>query len=147
MILKPSGKSLYSVIGTYFFIIITITLLLQASFNYLQTKKQLQDNIINDVETSSLLLKGSLIKFIDSYQVTEYENLIKNEMRHQNLLAIIVEDYLTGKVIGQQSYLTGFIRDKDLKLRPLVLEKSNHIEQVKNSLFKKETLLKRITRF
>ena len=67
MILKPSGKSLYSVIGTYFFIIITITLLLQASFNYLQTKKQLQDNIINDVETSSLLLKGSLIKFIDSY--------------------------------------------------------------------------------
>ncbi|MDN5128605.1 PAS domain S-box protein [Aliarcobacter butzleri] len=143
MILKPSGKSLYSVIGTYFFIIITITLLLQASFNYLQTKKQLQDNIINDVETSSLLLKGSLIKFIDSYQVTEYENLIKNEMKHQNLLAIIVEDYLTGKVIGQQSYMTGFIRDKDLKLRPLVLEKSNHIEQVKNSLFKKETLLKK----
>lgn len=142
MFLKIKGKSLYFILGIYLFIIISIAVVLQASYNYINIKKQLENNVINGVETSSLQLKGSLVSFIESYQVTEYEDLMKNEMKHKNILAIVLEDYLTGKIINKESYTTAIIKNKDLTLDSFIIEDISTFKQLENPFYLQKTILK-----
>lgn len=142
MFLKIKGKSLYFILGIYLFIIISIAVVLQASYNYINIKKQLENNVINGVETSSLQLKGSLVSFIESYQVTEYEDLMKNEMKHKNILAIVLEDYLTGKIINKESYTTVIIKNKDLTLDSFIIEDISTFKQLENPFYLQKTILK-----
>ena len=37
-------------------------------------------------------------------------------MAHQNLLAIILEDYVTGKIIGEDKYISGFFRNNEFEV-------------------------------
>ncbi len=138
MLLNTKNKSLYFKLGIYFFIIISIIIVIQSTFNYFITKKQLEDNIKNDIKVSSLQLKNSVITFMESYQVTEYEKLIKHEMNHNNLLAITIEDYLTGKIIGKKSYETGIYRNNNAELIFLDSINSNIIKQIKKNKFIEE---------
>ena len=144
MLQNTKSKSLYYILGLSFFTIISIILIVQSTVNYINTKEELQKGVINDINVSSLQLDKSITKFIESYQITEYENLIKNEMYHNSLLAIEIEDYLTGKVMGGKSYKTGFYRDNKLdKIILLEFEDNNYsLENNADYFHKKETLLK-----
>ena len=83
------SKSLYLKLGFSFFILIFITTILQTSYTYFSTKKELYSEIENNINVSLKQLENSVITFVESYQVNNYNRIIKNEMAHQNLLAII----------------------------------------------------------
>ncbi|WP_417332740.1 PAS domain S-box protein [Halarcobacter sp.] len=141
MILNTKNESLYYILGKYIFIIISIILVIQSTFNYFTTKSQLTNEIKNDIEVSSRQLKNSVIPFIESYEVTEYEELIKYEMFHNNLLAIVIEDYLTGKIIGEKSFVTGIIRNENNQLENYDSISNNTLNNYETITLKKETIL------
>jgi PAS domain S-box-containing protein len=141
MILNTKNESLYYILGKYIFIIISIILVIQSAFNYFTTKSQLTNEIKNDIEVSSRQLKNSVIPFIESYEVTEYEELIKYEMFHNNLLAIVIEDYLTGKIIGEKSFVTGIIRNENNQLENYDSISNDTLNNLKKTTLKKETVL------
>jgi PAS domain S-box-containing protein len=132
---------LQAALGITFFIIITLTVIMQITYNYYNTKKQLINEIENNINVSTLQLQKTLISFIESYQVTEYEKLVQNEMAHNNLLAIIVEDYMTGTVLGEKVYITGVIKDKNFLLADFDIKNQNHKKILKDSSFFKQTIL------
>lgn len=79
-------RSLFYILGFAFFISVTLTVMINTTYYYINTKNQLTNQILENIEVSSLQLKKSVIPYIESYQVAEYEDLIKNEISHKNLM-------------------------------------------------------------
>lgn len=141
MLFDRKSKSLYQILGVSFFVLISLILVIQATFNYYKTKKQLEKTVIENVNVSSFQLKNTLISFMESYHVFEYEAIIEHEMSHKDLLAIVIKDYITGKVIGEEYYLTGVFRNSKSELVTLDIENINKIDEIKRSSLVKETKL------
>ena len=95
-------------------IILTIIIGMSAysSYVYLDTKEQMTSDLKNSSQITSISLQRNLAPYIESYSVHEYETLILNEMGHNDIYAIIIDDYNMAKVLGQESYITGKIRDE-----------------------------------
>ena len=136
------SKSLYLKLGFSFFILIFITTILQTSYTYFSTKKELYSEIENNINVSLKQLENSIITFVESYQVNNYNRIIKNEMAHQNLLAIILEDYVTGKIIGEDKYISGFFRNNEFEVIEYNIKNIEHKHQMNTSIFSKELELK-----
>ena len=136
------SKSLYLKLGFSFFILIFITTILQTSYTYFSTKKELYSEIENNINVSLKQLENSVITFVESYQVNNYNRIIKNEMAHQNLLAIILEDYVTGKIIGEDKYISGFFRNNEFEVIEYNIKNIEHKHQMNTSIFSKELELK-----
>ena len=136
------SKSLYLKLGFSFFILIFITTILQTSYTYFSTKKELYSDIENNINVSLKQLENSVITFVESYQVNNYNRIIKNEMVHQNLLAIILEDYVTGKIIGEDKYISGFFRNNEFEVIEYNIKNIEHKHQMNTSIFSKELELK-----
>ena len=129
MILQKKANSLYYIIG-------------QVSYSYFNLKNQLLSEIKSNINVSSIQLQNTVTPFIDSFQVNEYENLIKNEIIHDNLLAIVVEDYKIGKILGKQSYITGVIKDEELNLIDFDIDNKKQKDLISSSKISKEIILK-----
>ncbi len=86
--------------------------LIWATYSYVEKK----DTIIRQMKKNSKLtlesLKKNISNLLTSYSVAEYENLIHNAMDNTDILAIVVEDFNLGKVLGKNPYITGKIRDE-----------------------------------
>lgn len=135
------NKSLYFKLGTLFFIVITFVLVIQITYNHVNTKKLLIQTINDNIKVSTLQIKNSIIPFMESYHVTEYEELIKHEMEYKNLQAIIVEDFLTGKILGQKSFVTGVYRNLNDEFTLIDSENYKKISNSFNKDFSIETTL------
>lgn len=135
------NKSLYFKLGTLFFIVITFVLVIQITYNHVSTKNLLIQTINDNIKVSTLQIKNSITPFIESYQVTEYEELIKHEMEYKNLQAIIIEDFFTGKILGQKSFLTGIYRNLNDEFTLIDSENYKKISDNFNKDFSIETNL------
>ena len=142
MILQKKANSLYYIIGVTFFLVVTLTMIVQVSYSYFNLKNQLLSEIKSNINVSSIQLQNTVTPFIDSFQVNEYENLIKNEIIHDNLLAIVVEDYKIGKILGKQSYITGVIKDEELNLIDFDIDNKKQKDLISSSKISKEIILK-----
>ncbi|MDY0328549.1 MAG: PAS domain-containing protein, partial [Arcobacteraceae bacterium] len=127
--------SLYTIIGINILLVVLIIISVYATYTYIQTK----DKIIEDMKLTSNhtieSLQKNVVSYIESYSPTSYENLILNEMSHENILAIVLEDYNMGKILGINSYISGKIKDDNWNLIDYDFEDNKHLEKLAKSFY------------
>ena len=114
--MKKNKYSLYTLIGVVLALSISITMLILFTYEYYHIKNNLNTQLQKDLESSSVRLQQSVVPFINSYSVNEYEKLIENEFSNQSIKAIILHDYKTSKLIGKD-FIVGKVRDKEWKIK------------------------------
>lgn len=82
-------------------------------FTYHWQQERLEREIIGQMQESALRLSGTLVHYIESYQVNEYDKLVEHEIQtrnHSALSAIAVDDFKMGEITGQGVYTSGWKR-------------------------------------
>ena len=127
-----------------FTIILTITLsvMIRSAYDYIQIKKEILVEIKKNSDITSTSLQKNLINYIEAYAINEYNNLILNEMGHENILCILVDDYNMGRITGKESYISAKIRDDNWNIIDYQTDNIQHNKKLKNAFFieKKEIL-------
>ncbi len=134
-------KSIYTTLAI---IIVSTVLVIQSItliYNYKQTQNTLKDNIIYNSNASLVQLKNTITQYIETYSINEYERALKNEMEHQDILAIVVENNNMSKMLGVASYVTGKIRDDNWNTVDYYLNLKNQQEKLDNAFYVKTASL------
>lgn len=128
-----SKLTLYRAVGIAIISTVIIVTGLHASYTYWVLKTK----IIEEMKRDSLYTLESLEKnvalLISSYTIHEYDTLIRNRMGQPDILAIIVEDYKMGKILGKSSYISGAIQFTDKKIVEFDPHNSHHLEALKGA--------------
>ena len=90
--------------------VITI-MLIHALYSYHVIKSQIVRDMQENAAQSAIALKENISNLIEAYAINEYEKLVATEMEHRNILAVVVRDYNMGRIMGQEAYISGKIRD------------------------------------
>jgi hypothetical protein len=93
-------------------IVIIISLVMSSfTFYWYHTSKErkIEETLANSELTISSL-KNNIQTYIESYSPNEYEKIVSNQLSNRYFLAILVEDYQTGKILGEDIYLSGKIK-------------------------------------
>ncbi len=130
--IKTERFSLYLIISLSIVAIISISMFILSYINYETGKQKLQNEIRYNSNTSIIQLQKTLVHFIESYQINEYEKIIENEMGHKSIMAIVLEDFNMGKILGETTYIVGKIRDESWNIINLDTKKSTLLD-IKNS--------------
>lgn len=132
--MKKNQKSLFYEL----FLSISFTILLAAfiitKVLYDSSKEYLIKDVYSDIHTSILQLKDTIYPLIESYSISEYENIIKNELNHKHLLAIIVDDYNMSKMTNSK-YLIGKLYHNNI-IEDYDQNNISHQEILKNAFTK-----------
>ncbi len=106
-----SRYSFYVILGIIIVSTVVTVMSIHAAYNY----RTIKNGKIADMHENSRLTVAALHKnvagMMAAYAVNDYETLLRNEMDRRDNYAVIVEDYNMGKILGQESYRTGQIRD------------------------------------
>lgn len=86
---------------------------IHASYSYFTTKQNLIEQMKVDSYNTVQALQKNIKKLIESYSVNEYENVIRHELARRNIYAIVIEDFNMGKIMGQEAYVTGYIKQNN----------------------------------
>jgi len=128
-------KSLYVTLGIIIVSIVTVIMLTNLFFTYIDVK----DKTISEMKNSSKLTIGSLkdnvTNFISSYSINEYEKLVLNQMHRNDIFAIVVKDYNMGKILGKRAYISGKIRDKDWNSVDYISTNKKQTKMLKEAFF------------
>ena len=89
MILLNKNNSIFFIISTIIFIIVTFSVTFQSFFNYTYLKNQIEEQIKSDLKVSSFQLKNSLSFFLQNGKKSEFDKMIINELQHKNIYAIV----------------------------------------------------------
>ena len=108
--MKNKQKSIFYTLFLFISFTILIAVFIVSKMFYDNSKEHLIEDVNSDVQTSLLQLKNSIHPFMDSYSVNEYETLLENELKHRNILAIIVDDYNMSKFTNSE-YLVGKVNN------------------------------------
>ena len=131
--MSKTKQSLYINLGVIVVLTSFTMMSLYASYDYITTKKQITSKIQRDSELSIIALKENVTDFMSAYAVHEYEQLVQSEIeRRHNSLAIIVEDFNMGEMLGVASFVSGKIRDSDwnvIEYDPESIEQNKLLEE------------------
>ena len=105
-----SSRSLYVTLGSIILATVMLVMSIHLVVNYFQINERVTSELKADVHQSALYLAENLSPFIEAYAVAEYQNLVKNEIQHKNLLAIIVTDHNMAEITGNPLYKSGFVQ-------------------------------------
>lgn len=108
--MKNKQKSIFYTLFLFISFSILIAVFIVSKMFYDNSKEHLIEDVNSDVQTSLLQLRNSIHPFMDSYSVNEYETLLENELKHRNILAIIVDDYNMSKFTNSE-YLVGKVNN------------------------------------
>ncbi|MEA2019587.1 MAG: ATP-binding protein [Campylobacterota bacterium] len=133
-------QSLQFVLGVIVISIITIALVVQFSYMHSKTKNRLQNDIKYQSKISTNQLKNNISPFIESYSIDEYEKILNTEFDHKSIFAIVVVDFNMAKVMGEDRFVTGKIRDKNWNI-VTANEKQNAEELKKSYLIESSDIL------
>ncbi|MEA1914702.1 MAG: ATP-binding protein [Campylobacterota bacterium] len=133
-------QSLQFVLGVIVISIITIALVIQYSSMSEHTKNRLQNDIKYQSKISINQLKNNISPFMESYSINEYEKILNTEFDHKSIFAIVVYDFNMAKVMGEDKFVTGKIRDKNWNI-VTVNEKQNAEELKKSYLIESSDIL------
>ena len=109
---KKQSK-LYSIVAMIVLSVVISVMTISLSYNYYKTKEKLTHNLHKKSLITINRLKNSIAPFMNSYSINEYNELIINGMSNENILSIVVEDYLTTKIIGKDKFFIAKKRDKN----------------------------------
>ncbi len=133
--MNKTKRSIYSKLVIIIISTVTIVMSIQATFNYINTKNAIIDEMKYDSRTTILSLKNNVSTLLSSYSINEYNNLILNEIKNKNIFAIVIEDYNMGQLLGQKSYVTGKIKYSKSKILDYDNENIEQNIQLKNSFY------------
>ena len=112
-------NSLYKVLSIMIVLVITVTMLIFSSYNYISVKNSQIEDLKHNNNTVISQLKSVVAPFIESYSITEYEKIINSYMGYKDIFAIVIEDYKMSEIIGKKTlFSTGKIRNKNWKIEP-----------------------------
>ncbi len=111
--LRPS---LFVSLGIAIVIAVVSVVALQSIYQYQAIKRHLVNDLEQNARQSALTLRNNTAGFIAAYSPNEYDVLLSHEMERRDYLAIVVDDYLMGEVLGEAAYITGKIRDADWRV-------------------------------
>lgn len=98
-----------------------------SAYRYVDTREK----IVSEMQASSLnaldSLKNNIAGLIAAYAVNEYDNIISNAASQNNYYAIVVEDFNMGKILGQEVFSNGKIRDENGALIEYEVENERHV--------------------
>jgi diguanylate cyclase (GGDEF)-like protein/PAS domain S-box-containing protein len=92
-----------------------------------------------DSKKTTNTLKENIASLIESYAVNDYNEIVKNEMKLSSHLAIIIEDYNMGEILGSETYTSGKIRTKTGKVADFEQLNQKHQKLIKKAFFHKST--------
>ena len=133
--MKSKKQSLYSKLVIIIIFTVTITMSFQATYNYINTKNKIIKEMKEDSRTTILSLKNNISNLLASYAINEYDNLILNEIKSKNIFAIVIEDYNMGKLLGEDSYISGKIKVNEFKIMDYDESNDTHKSQLKDSFY------------
>lgn len=135
MISMPTTKFSLSIILGFIVIFTTLVVMgLDAIYEYQTITKQIIEEIQTDSKSSVMALEKNIVNFISAYAPHEYELLVKTEIElHRNHMAIIVEDYNIGKLLGRESFISGKIRDSNWNIIDYDSENSDQKQKLEQA--------------
>ena len=111
-----SGHSLYTTLGIIIVTTVIAVISVHSASGYFAAKEKLVAQMQKDSRNIIASLQKNVADKMAAYAINEYETLVRNEMEQDDTLAIVIEDYNMGKILGQASYLTGKIRERGGKI-------------------------------
>ncbi len=108
---RPRKRSLYGVVGLIIFAAVVAVMGTQAVYSYTVARTRIIETIEENSRQSIQALSKHLSNMIEAYAVNEYTNLVLAELERRGTLAIVVEDYNMGEILGQRAHVSGKIRD------------------------------------
>lgn len=126
MTTKNSKPSLYISLGIIVIVTVVSIMSLHAFYDYRQIKSQTLFEMKDNARLSLKLLQKNTADLISAYAVNEYEHLIVTEMERRENFAIIVEDFNMGQMIGEETFITGKIRDAQWNIIEYDPKHANH---------------------
>ena len=79
---KIDTNSLYFKLNLIIFIVITLGTVLQTAYHVLDIKNSVSKQILQQSKVNLFEIKESIMPFVDSYEVSEYENILKSYLRY-----------------------------------------------------------------
>ncbi len=127
--------SLYLTLALTIMLSVLTVLALHTRNNHIELKNSaIKDMKANSTKTIELLRKN-IAGDIEAYTVNEYDRLVYNEMKSSHHLAIIIEDYNMGQVLGQKAYISGKIKIKQNIISDYDQNNVKHNKIIKEAFF------------
>lgn len=108
-----SKQSLYVTLAIIIVSTITMIMSVHSSYYYVMTKNKTVEAMKQTSALTVSALQKNITNLIEAYAISEYDTLVFNEMESRDMFAVIVEDFNMGKILGQESYISGKIRDTE----------------------------------
>jgi len=140
--LKKTKLSLYTLVAIVLFVTMLLTMSIQTWYNYNDVKDRLDAEIKQNAKISSIQIEKSIAPYIHAFSMDEYLNIIENEMEHQSIFAVIIEDHKLGKVLGKEFFSSGKIRNEKWEIVDFEPEDPIHLKTLKTQYY---TTINKIT--
>lgn len=127
--------SLYTTLGIIIIATVMLVMSIQLVINHIQITDRLTAELKADAHQTGISLSQNIMPFIQSYAVAEYQNLVRNEIQHKKLLAILVSDQKMAEITGQDQYRTGYIQTLSGQFEEYNPANLNHGAILKNHYF------------
>ncbi len=128
-------RSLYVTLGIVIVLTVTIIMITHSAYMYKDTKNSIKEQMQESSKETLISLQKNVTNLMKSYSINEYDKLIFNAMEKRDNFAIIVEDYNMGKIVGEKSFFSGKIRDKEWKIIDYDVKESEHNQQLKECYY------------
>jgi diguanylate cyclase (GGDEF)-like protein len=109
----PLKHSLYVTLSIIIISTVTVIVSVHSAYYYVLTKNKTVEAMKETSALTITALQKNVTNLIEAYAVNEYDTLVLNEIESRDMLAIVVEDFKMGKILGQESYISGKIRDSE----------------------------------
>ncbi|MFZ5484464.1 MAG: EAL domain-containing protein [Pseudomonadota bacterium] len=111
----PTGsrRSLFAHLAGVVAATVIIVLGLYAAHVYDTQRSHLIADLQHESKLTLARLTRDIAPYMEAYSVNEYEQLVTTEVELSGQHAIVVNDFLMGKVIGEPAFTTGKIRLRD----------------------------------
>ena len=128
-------QSLYVTLGLIIVSTVTFVISVYSTYLYLETKKKIISEMHQSSQQSLDSLRNSVNYFIEAYAINEYDILVATEIDHTDHMAIVIEDYKMGKILGTPVYVSGKIRDDAWKITDFDPQSTAHTVQLQEAYY------------
>lgn len=136
--LKPK-LSIYAMLASMIVLSVFAVLGTHAYIAFKQSKEGLTLQIRQNADKKLSILKESIAGYMESYAVNEYEKLVSAEFEYGSALAIVVEDYNMGRILGTSAYKSGKIRLPNGRIDDFAPDNQRHLKLLKDVFYLSST--------
>lgn len=106
-------NSLYLQLSIIIILAVVFIFGVHSFYIYTQTKNEVDNQIKTQLTRNIESIKRSIGDFMDAYSPNEYQKIIVELVKKQNIQAVIVNDYKLQKILREDNYRVGYIKDKN----------------------------------